>query len=70
MSKSRQTPGRAEALREVMRDGIANATPELLNLAGFNRPVMRKPASQSLPGIMLSSGIEQLTSQERAALPF
>lgn len=66
----KQTPGRAEALREVMRGGIANATPELMNLAGCNRPVMPKPAAPALQGIMLSSGIEQLTAQERAALPF
>lgn len=66
----KQTPGRAEALREVMRGGIANATPELLNLAGCNRPVMPKPAAPAMLGIMLSSGIEQLTAQERAALPF
>lgn len=66
----KQTPGRTEALREVMRGGIANATPDLLNLAGCNRPVMPKPGAQSLPGIMLSSGIDQLTSQDRAALPF
>lgn len=66
----KQTPGRAEALREVMRGGISNATPELMNLAGCNRPVMRQPAAPALLGIMLSSGIEQLTAQERAALPF
>lgn len=66
----KQTPGRAEALREVMRGGIANATPELLNLAGFNRPVMRQPGAQALPGIMLSSGIEQMSTKERAAMPF
>lgn len=66
----KQTPGRAEALREVMRGGIANATPELLNLAGCNRPVMPKPGAPALQGIMLSSGIDQLTAQERSALPF
>lgn len=66
----KQTPGRTEALREVMRGGIANATPELLNIAGCNRPVIRNPAAPTLQGIMLSSGIEQLTAQERAALPF
>lgn len=66
----KQTPGRAEALREVMRGGIANATPELINLAGFNRPVMHKPAAPALPGMALSSGIEKMSAQERAALPF
>lgn len=66
----KQTPGRVEALREVMRGGIANASPEVLNFAGCNRPVMRKPATPALDGLMLSSGIEQLTAQERAALPF
>ena len=66
----KQTPGRAEALREVMRGGIANATPQLLNMAGCNRPVMPAPARPALQGITLSSGIEQLTVQERAALPF
>lgn len=66
----KQTPGRTEALREVMRGGIDNAAPDLLNLAGCNRPVMPKPAAPALQGIMLSSGIEQLTAQERAALPF
>lgn len=66
----KQTPGRSEALREVMRNGIAIASPELLNLAGCNRPVIPQPAAAALPGIMLSSGIEQLTAQERAALPF
>lgn len=66
----KQTPGRAEALREVMRGGIANATPELLNLAGFNRPVMRKPGATALPVLMLSSGIEKMSAKERATLPF
>lgn len=66
----KQTPGRTEALREVMRGGIANAAPELLNLAGFNRPVMHKPAAPALPGMTLSSGIEQMPVKERAALPF
>lgn len=66
----KQTPGRAEALREVMRGGIANATPELLNLAGFNRPVMRQPGAPALQGIMLSSGIEKMSAKERAELPF
>lgn len=66
----KQTPGRAEALREVMRNGIENATPGMLQLAGFNRPVTRATAAPELQGIMLSSGINQLTAQERAALPF
>lgn len=66
----KQTPGRAEALREVMRSGIANASTELLNLAGFNRPVMRQPGAQVLPGITLSSGIEKMSTKERAELPF
>lgn len=66
----KQTPGRAEALRKVMRGGIANATPQLLNLAGFNRPVMRAPARPAMEAIMLSSGVEKLSAKERAALPF
>lgn len=66
----KQTPGRTEALREVMRGGIANATPDLLNLAGCNRPVMPKPAAPALPGILLSSGIEKMSTKERAELPF
>lgn len=66
----KQTPGRAEALREVMRNGIANASPEILNLAGCNRPVMRKPRAPALPGIMMSSGIEKMSAKERAALQF
>lgn len=68
--KHQQTPGRIEALREVMRNGISNATPELMNLAGCNRPVMPKPAALALQGIMLSSGIDQMSTNERAALPF
>lgn len=66
----KQTPGRAEALREVMRGGIDNAAPELLNLAGFNRPVMPHPAAPALQGIMLSSGVEKMSANERATLPF
>lgn len=66
----KQTPGRVEALREVMRGGIANASPEMKHLAGFNRPVMPSPAATALEGIMLSSGTEKMTAKERAVLPF
>lgn len=68
--KRAQTPGRVEALREVMRQGITHSTPDMLHLAGFNRPTMRAPAAPPLPCVTFASGIEQLSQKERAALPF
>ena len=65
-----QTPGRVEALRAVMRQGIDRSTADMLHLAGFNRPTMRAPAAPLMAGITFASGIDQLSQKERAALPF
>lgn len=65
-----QTPGRVEALRAVMRCGIENSSPEMLHLAGFNRPHIPRAPSAPLATVTFASGVEKLSQRERAALPF
>lgn len=65
-----QTPGRVEALRAVMRRGIENSSPEMLHLAGFNRPPIPRAPSAPLATVTFTSGVDKLSPRERAALPF
>ena len=68
--KRQQTPGRIEALRAVLHNGVNNSTPEMLHVAGFGRPIVQRPPGPELGRITLASGFEKLSQQELAALPF
>lgn len=65
-----QNPGRVEALRAVLSTGVKNSTPDMLNMAGFNRPILRAPAAPSFGVVTFTSGVEKLSQKERTALPF
>jgi hypothetical protein len=63
-----QLPGRREALRLVLS---GEGTPLLRHIAGMNAPIQRQPPGPALQTMApFSSGIEKLTPEERAALPF
>lgn len=66
-----QTPGRIEALRAVLQGGIANASPELLRLAGMGREIQRRPPEPDHGAIEpFASGVETLPEHVRSSLPF
>lgn len=69
-SRRRQLPGRTEALRLVLQQGVGSSSPELRHLAGMNRQHSPQPSRPLHGAVTFSSGIEQLPPQERAALPF
>jgi hypothetical protein len=64
-----QLPGRIEALNHVLRIGTSNASPDMLRIAGMGRTAQRKPSSTPQT-FTFSAGLEQLTPEQRAALPF
>ena len=64
-----QLPGRIEALNHVLRTGISNASPDMLRIAGMGRTAQRKPTAMPQT-FTFSAGLEQLTQEQRAALPF
>lgn len=65
--KNRQLPGRREALRNVLANGLSNSDEALKKLAGFGNP--RHPAMQSqpMPVVTFSCG---LSDEELKSLPF
>lgn len=67
--RQRQLPGRVEALRLVIGQGVAKSSPALKHLAGMHvrHQPMRRPLLET---ITFSSGIDQLSAEERAAMPF
>lgn len=68
--RARQLPGRIEALRLVLKQGAANSSLQLKQLAGmgvWHGPMPTRPA---LAAATLSSGIDNATPAERAELPF
>ena len=64
-----QLPGRLEALNHVLRTGISNASPDMLRISGMGRTAQRKPTAMPQT-FTFSAGLEQLTQEQRAALPF
>ncbi|MBB6580063.1 hypothetical protein HNP33_004189 [Comamonas odontotermitis] len=67
--RKKQLPGRVEALSLVLKQGVKNSSPALKQLAGMyvRHQPLRRPL---LKTFTFSSGIDRLTSAERAALPF
>lgn len=66
--KRHQLPGRQEALRAVLRDG--DQCPDVRHLAGLDRTTHRQPPAPMPSTFTFTSGIDELTPAERAALPF
>lgn len=67
--RTKQLPGRVEALRLVIGQGVAKSSHALKQLAGLHvryHP-MRRPLLETLT---FSSGVDQLSPEERAAMPF
>ena len=65
--KNRQLPGRQEALRAVLQQG--DKSPAMRHIAGLFE-MRRKPPAPALRTFTFSSGIDTLTAEQRAALPF
>ena len=65
--RNRQLPGRQEALRAVLKHG--DKSPAMRDLAGL-REIRRAPPSPIAGVLRIQSGIDQLTPEQRAALPF
>ena len=65
--KNRQLPGRQEALRAVLQQG--DKSPAMRHIAGLFE-MRRKPPAPMLRTFTMSSGLEELTAEQRAALPF
>lgn len=68
--RTKQLPGRMEALRLVLKQGVSNSSPQLKQLAGMCDRFAQRP-SKPLNGTMtMTSGIDKLSPMARAALPF
>ena len=66
-----QLPGRAEALRLVLSQGVSNSCTTLIHIAGMDKPRYQPQVSSQLGGVeTFSSGIEKLSPAQRAELPF
>lgn len=65
--KERQLPGQLESLGAVI---AGNATDAQERASGIHRRFKAMPASDPASTFTMSSGIDQLSSQERASLPF
>lgn len=65
-----QLPGRLEALNEVIRQGVDNASPELKRLAGLGKVFPPRPKDTPIQTHSFTSGMEKLSREERDALPF
>lgn len=66
--RARQLPGRQEALRLAM--GKADAPPLMRHIANLDKALQRQPPRPMPETFTASSGLDQLTAEERAALPF
>ena len=66
----RQLPGRIEALRLVLRNGISNAPAHLLRIAGMGRDKRPRHQGPALRGVQFDRGPSWLSAEDEAALPF
>ena len=66
----RQLPGRIEALRLVLRNGISNTPAHLLRIAGMGRDKRPRPAGPTLRSVQFDRGPSLLSAEDEAALPF
>lgn len=65
--RTRQLPGRQEALRLALGKP---ATPLMRHIAGLDKVMQRKPSCKPPQTFTVSSGLDELANQQRAALPF
>ena len=63
-------PGRIEALRLVLRNGISNAPDHLLRIAGMGRDKRPSHQGPTLRSVQFDSGPSGLSVEAEAALPF
>ena len=68
--RSRQLPGRVEALRLVIRQGAENSSPELRHLAGLDARFSPKPTTSIGRTVSFSNSAEFLSPLERDELSF
>lgn len=68
--KRQQLPGRIEALRLVLRNGISNAPDHLLRIAGMGRDKRPSHQGPTLRGVQFARGPSGLSLVDEAALPF
>lgn len=66
----RQLPGRIEALRLVLRNGISNAPAHLLRIAGMGRDKRPRHQGPTLRSVQFDRGPSGLRVEDEAALPF
>lgn len=65
--RTRQLPGRQEALRLALGKP---STPLMKHIAGLDKETRRKPACEMPGTFTFSSGVDELTKNQLAALPF
>lgn len=68
--KRQQLPGRIEALRLVLRNGISNTPAHLLHIAGMGRDKRHSPPGPALLSVQFGRGPSGLSVEDEAALPF
>lgn len=66
----RQLPGRSEAMRLVLTDPEAAHDERLRHIARMDRVTQRKPPQEPPSTFTFSSGVDELTPEARALLPF
>lgn len=66
----RQLPGRIEALRLVLRNGISNAPAHLLRIAGMGSDKRPRHQGPTLRSVQFDRGPSWLSAEDEAALPF
>jgi len=66
----RQLPGRSEALRLVLTDPNSAHDERLRHIARMDRSTQRKPPQEPSSTFTFSSGVDELTPEARALLPF
>lgn len=66
----RQLPGRSEALRLVLTDPDCAQDERLRHIARMDRVTQRKSPQEPLSTFTFSSGVDELTPEARAFLPF
>lgn len=65
--RTRQLPGRQEALRLALGKP---ATPLMKHIAGANKEACQQPSCARPDTFQFSSGVDELTPEARALLPF
>ena len=71
MTHHRQLPGRIEALRLVLHNGISNTPAHLLRIAGMGRDKQRpRPAGPTLRSVQFDRGPSGLRVEDEAQPSF